>query len=545
MIGFGSTPRQVPWWAGRAGLLALLVTVAYWLSLGSLWRDLTGQTPLAFIGLAPILAFGLLLAGLRRREALPFPGRADLVIGLVLILLAGLIVLLGPSFAAIYFWTARLDVASLPLFVAGALLLLFGWRVLFVARGALVLLLLAWPLPYLVLLENTSQLLTDATVLALRAVVAVIPFATPTSPTSANFLVANGADPFIVQVATACAGLNSTVAFTLVGSAFVLMLRGAWTRKLAWFATGLAFVFFLNIVRVVLLVAFGAWFGQEVALNLFHPIAGMVALAGGLITMLALLARFGLSLPDLRPQPPAATPLPARTTEPPRGALRLRVGLLTVLAILFGAVNSTFAAYEAGPSVTSTIARPVIGELAALGGWQVTEQHDIAIGKPYYGAESTWTRYRLRPAESRPADQRYTIFADSVTTPDRQALLDFGVDKCYRFHGHSIDAAEPVVLGSGVVGNAMAVTRATGSTWVVLWWEWPVEIGGRVVHERVTMLASTDARPDEPPTANGAQPLILFRPGTPIPADLRPVTLDMASVASEIVAEQTGTVAVR
>jgi exosortase/archaeosortase family protein len=537
----GSARPQVPWWAGRAALLAVLVVIGYWLSLGSLWSDLGGQTPLAFVGLAPILAFALLLAGLRRRDALPFPGRVDLILGLILIAAAGAIVLAGPSVASVYFWTARLDIASLPLFAAGALILLFGWRVLFVSRGAILLLLMAWPLPYLVLLENTSEGLTNVTVGALGVVTAVFPIARALPGDSATFTVAN-AQPFQIQVATACAGLNSTVAFTLVGSAFVLVLRGGWGGKLLWFFAGVAVVFALNVVRVVMLVAVGAAFGQSAALDFFHPVAGMVALGAGLAMMLALLPRFGLRPPDLSPVPPTATPLPVRPSTPPsRHALPARLALLAVVALLFGAVNSTFAAYEKGIDQTASAVRPVMGTITELGGWGVTEQHDILVGKPYFGSDSVWTRYRLNAIGDIPKDQQYTIWVDSVTANDRRVFDDFGIEKCYRFHGSSIDAAEPVTLGAGVVGNVIAVTRSTGAVWVVLWWEWPVEANGKIRHERVVLLASTKVRPQVPSEQVAGQPLLLFDTGTPIPPDLKPLADGLTSVATGIVTQQTTT----
>jgi exosortase/archaeosortase family protein len=539
----GSVRPQVSWWAGRAGLLAVLVVIGYWLSLSSLWSDLGGQTPLAFVGLAPILAFALLLAGLRRREALPFPGGADLILGLILMAAAGAIVLAGPSFASVYFWTARLDIASLPLFAAGALILLFGWRVLFVSRGAILLLLMAWPLPYLVMLENTSEGLTNATVGALGIVTAVLPIAKALPGDNTTFLVAN-AQPFLIQVATACAGLNSTIAFTLVGSAFVLVLRGRVVAKLLWFLAGIAMVFAFNVLRVVMLVAVGAMFGQTAALDFFHPVAGMVALGAGLAIMLVLLPRFGLRPPDLSPVPPSATPMPVRpSTAPSRHALTARLALLAVLALLFGAVNSTFAAYEGGTDHTASVARPVIGTITELGGWRVTEQHDILIGKPYFGSDSVWTRYRLNPTADTPKDQHYTIWVDSVTADDRRVFDDFGIEKCYRFHGSTIDAAEPVTLGAGVVGSVISVTRSTGAVWVVLWWEWPVEVSGKVRHERVVLLASTKVRPQTPTEQIPGRPLILFDTGTPIPADLEPLADGLTSVASGIVAQQTTTVA--
>jgi hypothetical protein len=86
----------------------------------------------------------------------------------------------------------------------------------------------------------------------------------------------------------------------------------------------------------------------------------------------------------------------------------------------------------------------------------------------------------------------------------------------------------------------MSVTRAkTGSTWVVLWWEWPVLVDEEVHHERVVLFTSTLVRP----TASTAQadvpePILLLGEGVPITADLRPLVDDIAAYANGIVDEQ-------
>jgi len=544
----GLTRPHTPWWAGRVGLLVLIVVAGYWLSLASLLRELGGQTPIAFVGLAPLLALGLLWAGLRRRLPLPTPGRVDLVVGLMLIAAAAAIVFLAPSLTSVYFWAARLDLISLPLFVGGALILLFGWRVLFVARGALALLLLAWPLPYLVLIENTSEFLTAVTASALAAITRILPIATPVGG-DATFLVAYAPGPFAVQVATACAGLNSTVAFLLIGGAFTLLLTGRIVAKLAWLALGLVLIFALNVVRVVLLVAVGAGFGQSAAFDLFHPVAGMLALLGGLVVMLGLLPRFGLRIPLLQPAAPQASPWFARPAPPSKHHLVWRAVLLLVIAALFGTVNGTFAAYEQGPN--QEVARPLTVRLPTatsgssvpvlMGDRIVYNKSVVNVGKPYFGDDSTWTRYVLGRGPDAPHAERYPVWLDDIRVTDRQKLVDFGVEKCYRFHGQSIDASEPVALGYGVVGRIVVTTFGAGQTpWVVIWWEWPIQIGQQILHERLVLLSPTSSKPTgQAPTVQG-KPLILFDFGTAVSPEFRPLANDMASLANEIVVAQAG-----
>jgi exosortase/archaeosortase family protein len=531
----GSARPTLPWWAGRAAVLAIVVTAAYWLSLASLWRDLSGQTPLSFVGLAPLLAFGLLVAGLSRREPLPGPGGIDLVAGLALIAAAAGVLVFGPTIAAVYFWTARLDLATLPLFAAGSLIILFGWRALFVARGALFLTFLAWPLPYLVLLENTTTLLTDLTASGLTALVTFVPVATPTGG-EAVFRV-NAADPFVVQVAAACAGLNSTVAFLLVGSAFAIFMNGPAPRKIVWLGVGLSVVFGFNLVRVMLLVVVGAIAGEAAAIDLFHPVAGMMALVLALGVMLRLLPRFGMTMPDLRVAPPLAAPLPARSRAGRPAATAVRLATLGALALPLALVNSTFAAFDAPMNGNAAVALPLSASADEIGRWTVRSADDIPWAKPYYGDDSRWTRFRLSAPPGTPSADTVAVWMDDVVVPDRQRLTDFGIEKCYRFHGHSIDAAESISLGHGIVGKVAAVTRTNSSQWLVLWWEWPVDRGGRVWHERITLLAHASARPSAGQERTPAA-LLLFQNGAALPDELAPLANRLSLLASGIVDEQ-------
>lgn len=550
------TRLHLPWWAGRVTVLVAIVVTGYWLSLGTLWRELGGQTPLAFVGLAPLLALGLLLAGLVRRLPLPAPGRVDLLGGLVLIAGAGAILVGAPFAASIYFWAARLDILSLPLFVAGSLILLFGWRVLFVSRAALMLILLTWPLPYLVLIENTSTFLTDVTSGALDWITTIVPIATIVPGASATFTVAYAPGPFQIQVATACAGLNSTVAFLLVGGAFAMLLRGRLPAKLLWLLAGLILIFLLNVVRVVALVAVGATFGEPAAIDLFHPVAGMLALLIGLVVMLRLLPRFGLAVPTFQAAGPSGpAPRHGAIGGSGRRTVAWRSGLLVAVAILFGVVNGTYAAYERAPS--TAVARPLAPTVAVATGAGATASEpagsivpfigdrivrgtrEISVGKPYYGTDSTWIRYVLGRGSAAATADQYQLWLDDIRVTDRQRFVDFGVEKCYRFHGQSIDAAQAVALGNGVVGEIVETQFATnGTPWLVLWWEWPIQVGDQILQERLVLLAPAVAVPTTPTAQIAGAPPVMFDFGASVPERHRALANDMVTLAHLIVVSQ-------
>src|ERR1700730_13608209 len=153
----GAGWRQVPERtksALRVAILLLLVVVAYHYSLLSLAQTLGLETPLAYIGLVPILALGI--AYLRSRtapaEVAIYDRQVDFSIGVPLMAVALTITLIFPHRLSTMFWVWRIDLFSLPFFTAGATCTLFGIRALWRQRLAIAFLFLAWPAPYNVFL---------------------------------------------------------------------------------------------------------------------------------------------------------------------------------------------------------------------------------------------------------------------------------------------------------------------------------------------------------------------------------------------------------
>ena len=217
--------------------------------------------------------------------------------------------LLLPVQLSTMFWVWHVDLLALPLFVAGSMALLFGVRSLWRARLGIIFLFLAWPLPYTMLVMRQLQQFTDATLAGVKAVLGVWPIARPLSGSGGSlFLVQHGAESFQVSVASACSGVNGLVGYTLVGIAFVAIVKGPIWRKLAWLGAGLLLIWLLNVARIILIFAVGKEWGESVALDALHPYLGLVTFSLGVLVMLALLGRFGLRLSISRPTGAKPTP---------------------------------------------------------------------------------------------------------------------------------------------------------------------------------------------------------------------------------------------
>src|SRR5277367_980533 len=170
----------------QVGVLLGTVLIAYNYSLSTLLQTADQQTPLAYISLVPAIA--LALAAVRARPLKPEPPiydrQVDYTIGIPLILAATAINELLPSRLSALFWFYRVDLFSLPIFVAGAVAILFGCRVLWRQKVAIAFLFLAWPYPYQKYLLGILNAFTSVTLLAMEKVAVWTHLATPVAPSS-------------------------------------------------------------------------------------------------------------------------------------------------------------------------------------------------------------------------------------------------------------------------------------------------------------------------------------------------------------------------
>jgi exosortase/archaeosortase family protein len=493
----------------RLTLLAGCSAAAFWFSLRSLSGQWRYETPLADLVLVPVLAAVLFVAASRRHPYVAELrlGWFDLLAGTTL--LAGSLALLavGPVYWSKYFWAMRLDLLALPIFVAGGVMLLFGARAIVPFGLPVLSLLLAWPLPYLALLERLLGAFTTATSSAAAFLAPRLHLATPV-PSSGDgvFEIQHGHKAFSLSVGSACSGVNSLVGFFILGVFALYFVEGRVSRRLAWLAVGAALVWAANVARILALFAVASGFGERAAIALLHPVAGIVALNLAVLALIALMRRFHLFWRELEPaeiDTPLAAPAPP---EKRASVLRVstRVALIGAAAVVFSVADGALATTARGltndgvPAIPAFTARPL-----SAPGWTIRKAETIGWASPYYGNHSSWVRYVMRPR--RPDAGAFTIWLDAVRSPNLGALDAYALAHCYAFHSFTVDAAKRIDLGEGVFGNAFVYTSPRAD-WRAVSWQWPVRRGGKVDHERLVLIAASDARPADrgTPSSGGA-----------------------------------------
>jgi len=484
-------PTGVP---GRLVLVGLLVFLACPLTLRSAWADWRYQSPVAELALVPVLAAAMaLVASLRH----PFVrtlrmGQADLWLGVILLGVVAMMegwALVQPGS---YLWVLRFDALALPLIATAVVVLLLGVRSLVVFWAPLLFLALAWPLPTAAAVELTSGPVTRLTSTLVQLSLAPLPWAPETVREGTDLLLhVDGLRGDVdVAVTSACSGLSGLLGFLVVGVAVLYLFDGRLRSRAAWLVAGLVLVLLLNVLRILGLVGVASFFGAHLALDVLHPVVGMVVLNVALVAMLLVAGRFGLVRRPIRPRA-SDNPLHAVGAPQPRRMrlILLRMAVLVVLTSQLGVLNLQMA--QAAPSYRNA-ARSSIPSLSAdlqdasefgYATRSVTEQR---WARRYFGADSRWNRFVLES----PSAEIPTVWADVLDTTSLASLRMHSAMSCYRFHQQDVRSRRTVELGNGVLVETFVVEMSHG-TWHVVTWQRPIERSGRVDHERVTLMASS------------------------------------------------------
>jgi exosortase/archaeosortase family protein len=491
----------------QVAVLLVAIGIAYNYSLSTLLQTADQQTPLAYISLVPAIA--LALAAIRARPLKPEPPiydrHVDYTIGVPLIVAAVAVNEMLPSRMSAMFWVYRVDLLTLPIFVAGAVAIIFGSRVLWRQRLAILFLFLAWPYPYEKYLLGLLDAFTNLTLIAMEKIVLVTHLATPAgSLDNELFVIRHGGGTFALSVVSACSGVNGIVGFLLVGSAFAAIVKGPIVRKVLWLMGGMALLWIINLGRISFIFFAGKEWGEGVAINVFHPFIGLVTFSLGVLLMILLIKPLGMRI-AIGEETPSATEVSAGPIavpslyEEPKSLQKSKVALAvpkfylalivaSVAALVLGISNFGLRDYNLVAGVTGEAKLAAfVSSPTAPPGWIATYDTTYAWAKPLFGDTSLWNRYILRANGPGPLRANVPVVADVINTPDLSSFSAYGVENCYTFHGYALADVATVTLAGGITGQAMSYTSQQYGSWSIVYWIVPVKAGSGTNYERVVL----------------------------------------------------------
>jgi exosortase/archaeosortase family protein len=481
------------WWVGldatsRTAVQLSLVLggtlVAYPYSLLTLVEQLDVQSPLAYVGLVPVFALALAAAYVKPKPNEPdiYDRQLDYIVGVPLLMVAAAITVLLPHHLSSTYWQWRVDLLAVPVFVAGLLAVVFGVRVLWRQRLPVLYLLLALPALYTVVLNSALLWYTNFTVSVLDKIVAHVQVAAATGlPGDALFTVTHHGRSFVLQVVTACSGVDGLVGFLLIGLLFAAMVSGPLLRKSAWLLSGLPLLWAINLGRMLFIFWVGKEWGETIALDVFHPFIGLVTFSAG-VTFWALSHKWlGLRIRGFssNPSPPAggapkhANYARAAVAVPAIAAATI---VVVIASVVVGIGDNNLKAYNlienavGQPRLVSFLLTP-----ARVPGWTSAFDQEFTNGEPEFGPTSLWYRYLYRQtSNTAPFRSSVPVFADVINAPGIAGFSAFTIQDCYTFHGWDERGTVDENLGGGIVGQALSYDSTQYGDWSLVYWIWPV-----------------------------------------------------------------------
>jgi len=499
----------------RVALVLAACLAAYHYSLTTLASAFSIDSPLAYVGLVPLIAGGLVLIKAINQGSEPdiHDRHVDYIVGLPLLAAALAIVIFLPLQQSTFFWLWRIDLLSPPFFVAGAVALVFGARALWRVRLPVLFLFLMWPLPYSIFLNTFTDRVTSFTTSVVSSLLGFIPVAQPVSGADGVFAITHDGATFQVSVASACSGINGLVGFLLIGAASVLVVRGPMILKAVWLAAGLVLIWAINVARILLLFAVGQLWGEGAAIDGVHPVAGLVAFNLGVVAMILLLPRFRLRVarPEVR-RSMAGSSTVSLSGQLAVSRAALACALVLVAGALAGIANGQMDRYQL---LAQDFGTPRLTDLslsnAQVAGWSLGQVDTYPWVRQYFGPDASWTRYEYDWQAASPNASTFKsdqpVLMDVISTSNLTAFSTYGLEDCYRFHNYTVLDARSVDLGGGVVGQALAYHNPlTQTDWLAVYWQWPVLGGGGDRYERVVinMLNPDPSQLSAPPLSTNA-----------------------------------------
>jgi exosortase/archaeosortase family protein len=393
--------------------------------------------------------------------------------------LALFILFFTPPRLSWYFWVYRMDLLAFPLTVAAAGFIFLGYQQVLRAWQAFALVFLVWPYPAVRLQQLLSDPMTRTTVwVAHRAVdFASLPYEIDGGVFTSTHLPEG--ETFAIELGQVCSGSALTIGFLLVGTVVCCLMRGPLMSRLRWLLLGTVLAYALNLVRVGVLLAVAAHVSEGFALEVLHPVLGLVLFALLVMGMLFALHAFGLEL--------AVNGTGSHVLWEPaegggralRGVQIATVAVASLIAMLALQVQqyAFIGVGDGAPAIDVTSERTILPQVE---GWQLQHVKQIAWSD-LFGASSRGDIF-LYQYPAGPAIVVQVVVADSKATIDRYSL-----EQCTLFHRGTIEALQYVSLPHGATGVLLHDTYE-GVPSSTLYWEQPVRVGGETRDARIALL---------------------------------------------------------
>lgn len=279
-------------------LILVLVLIVYGGDLEILANEASQDETLSYIFLVPFFAgilfylkkdkvkASLALEENRKKTKTKY---LDELVGAVLCVLAFLMYWYGSH----TFYPLEIHVLSLPIFVLGVTLILLNMRATLALILPTLFMVFLVPIPaeFVYSLGGAmGNFNTQASYSLLKILSLPVTLSTSYGPPTLVLTSSHGA-PASFTVDLPCSGIYSLIAFAMFAAFLLLVTSASAPRKIAAVLVGFIIFEVFNVIRITAIVSVAYKFGQEIAMNLVHALAGLLLIFIGMLFTLFIAER--------------------------------------------------------------------------------------------------------------------------------------------------------------------------------------------------------------------------------------------------------------
>ena len=270
-------------------ILAPLILI-YWQDLEIVASDALNSEVMNYILVIPFfIAYALYRKRRMLQAVIPMENpkhmqRTEAIVGISLLLTAFILYWHG----SYTFYPIEYHLLSMPIFLAGAIMLVYNWQTLRQLFFPLALLLFLEPLPFQVANMVGFQISALSSIAAYGLLKLFgLPVTLTTLQTPVITIETQGGEiPLAIDIA--CSGLYSLTGFAAFAVFATFIMRGTIWKRVALFAIGFPAIYGLNIVRIATIVWIAYGWGEGAAMQTFHLVGGSVLIFIATIVLLTL-----------------------------------------------------------------------------------------------------------------------------------------------------------------------------------------------------------------------------------------------------------------
>ncbi len=459
-------------------------------SLAAMRQFLLADNALGFVPFVPVVCAFMFW---QRAHMSSPPAKRDLLLdgffSAPLATAAVFILYVVPSQLSWYYWLNRVDLLAFPIWVLACAVLFLGYQQVLRTWPAWAFLFLVWPYPIVRVQVSATQPLVDATTWLAARLSSFLALPYEVAGTAFTMSDLPAEEQVTLVVGQLCSGTSTMGGLLLGGTAIMLLSRGRPMSRIRWVALAVALGFIANGLRVVALLL-AATKDVDFAVNVLHPVLGVVLFLFTLGVMLLLLKPFGLRFaPEAAGRHLAWAP-----TEGGGRILRALWVVATVMAVVIGVGVAGAQQYDfiglgdGAPEVAIDSAKNII---PTVEGWDLAHVTEIGwtdlFGQQSRGDVFTYTRTDPGEAAGQPFVLAQTIIAESKSSLDR-----YTIEQCIDFHHRKLEGRQTVPLGHGVTGVLLHEVD-DGIPSSTLYFVFPVSVQGELRHARIALFGDVDA----------------------------------------------------